>query len=182
MKRKLTGAICLILALSLLCSVSAFAATIEDKTASTKITYTKEKEQSEPTPSRPVYEIAIPAEMSLNDGNTMPIYLTENNLTAAQRLDVCIDANSELDSTDHTLHLQGSKSQTPAKVKIGYYLSGGTVEYIDNGGFWQVAAFESGNVHPVARGTICFELTNESELAADTYSGTLNFSLKLITE
>lgn len=182
MKRKLTAAICLVLALSLLCSIPAFAATFEDKTASTQITYTKAKEQSEPTPSRPVYEIAIPAEMSLNDGNTMAIYLTENNLTAAQRLDVCIDADSELDSVDHTLHLQGSKSQTPAKVKVGCYIAAGKVQYIDNTGFWQVAAFESGNVHPVTRGTVCFELTNESELVADTYSGTLNFSLTLTTE
>lgn len=182
MKRKLTGAICLILALSLLCSVSAFAATIEDKTASTKITYTKENEQSEPTPSRPVYEIAIPAEISLNDSDTVAIYLTENNMTAAQHLDVCINATTELNSADHTLHLQGSKSQTPAKVKIGYYIAEGIIEYIDNSGSWQVAGFESGNVHPVARGTVHFELANESELAADTYSGTLNFTLKLITE
>ena len=192
MKRKISGALCLLLIFCLMCSVTAYAA--DETEIQTIITYTKTeepKQEEQPTETEtptvdnedeneqtnlPVYEIAIPSEMSLNNGTTIPIYLITNNLTDGQTLNVYIDADRTIES-DGYLHLQGTNTDDVAKVVVGYYNSAGKPTHINNSGIWQVGVFESGNIRPVRYGTIYFNVVNESELAADTYTGTVYFVL-----
>ena len=192
MKRKFSGALCLLLIFCLMCSVTAYAA--DETEIQTIITYTtaEEPEQEEPPAETeppavdsgdydepvniPVYEIAIPSEMSLNNGTTIPIYLITNNLTDEQTLNVYIDADRTL-ADDGYLHLQGTNTDDVAKVVVGYYNSAGKPTHINNSGIWQVGIFESGNIRPVRYGTIYFNVVNDSELAADTYTGTVYFVL-----
>ena len=194
MKRKISGALCLLLIFSLVCSVTAYAA--DETEIKTIITYTKteEPEQEEQpaeteTPTvdngdddkqvnTPVYEIAIPSEMSLNEGTVIPIYLITNNLTDEQTLRVHIDADRTL-ADDYYLHLRGTNTDDIAKVAVGYYNSAGKPTRINNSGIWEVGVFESGNIRPVRYGTIYFNVINESELAADTYTGTVYFVLNV---
>ncbi len=197
MKSKKMRAFVLVLTVCFMCNVPAFAA--ESTEAQTKVTYTKtveeapepstpavkpqppSEDETSPAPSKPVYEIAIPSEFSLNTSNVLPVYLAENNLSEGQTLAVCIDANRTM-SNDGYLYLQGTQSQTPAKVAIGYYTNTDYVQYIGASGFYQVASFEAGDVHPVLYGTLLFELQNEQELVADTYTGTIFFSLSVSEE
>jgi hypothetical protein len=193
---KLLKKICaftLALAVCFMCGVSAFAADTAE--AQTKVTYTKTAEETpkpspssgttyraedetDPEPSEPVYEIAIPSEFSLNTANTIPIYLTENSLAEGQSLEVLIDANQTI-SDDGYLHLQGTQGQSPAKVAIGYYTNSNYVEYVNASGYFEVALFSAGDVHPTQYGTLFFELKNEQELIADTYTGTIFFSMRV---
>lgn len=185
MKAKFAGIVSAVLALCILCSVSALAVSTDEQTTGMTVTYTKQESGgggSDPEPNRPAYVISIPSEMSLNSGDTLPIYLKENNLTGTQKLNVFIDTVSTLED-DLFLHLNGTKGQTPAKVSVGYYNAWGNVEYIDfNTGTCQVAQFESGNNHPVWCGTLYFNLENESELIADTYTGTVHFLMSVDSE
>lgn len=188
MKCKLLGALCLLLILCFMCGATAYAA--DETEIETIITYTKAEEPKQEQPPAiesgvgdemaniPVYEIAIPSEMSLNNGATMPIYLITNNLTNGQSLRVHIDADRTL-ADDGYLHLQGTNTVDVAKVAIGYYNSVGNPTYIDNSGIWEVGIFESGNIRPVRWGTIFFDVVNDSELAADTYTGTVYFVLNI---
>ena len=171
------------LAFSLILSGSAYAAD-ETTTQEMTVTYTKQEdpEQSaEPAPSRPVYEISIPSQMSLNEGDTIPLYLIENNLPAGKMLQVYIDGEKTVEA-DGYLHLAGTKGQTPAKVAIGYYQSNGTAEYINNAGIWCVAEFVSGNIRPISGGVLFMRVTNDTELLADTYTGTVHFRLRTYDE
>lgn len=183
MKSKFVSILSLALIFCLLCGVSAYAA--DETELQTVITYTKtaDTEETEDSggPSLPIYEIAIPSELSLNSGDTIPIYLTENNLPDGELLRVNIDADRTI-AEDGYMHLQGTHSETPAKVLIGYYLSDGNRMYIDKTGIYEVAIFESGNVHPISSGTLFFSVKNDSELIADTYTGTVYFTLFTTSE
>ncbi len=176
MKRKVTAMLCLLLVLSTVGSISAYAATIDEDTTGTTLTYTKEAPPVDV--NLPLYEIAIPSEMSLNAGDTMPIYLTANNMAPGQRLTVYIDG-SNMDEQS-LVPLYGTKGQAPAEVMIGYYDSDGMSNTLGGGpGLYPVAAFESGNIRPVLNGTIFFRVQNADELIADTYTGTVNFLLRV---
>ena len=190
MKRNFSGVLCLLLIFCLMCSVTAYAA--DETEIQTIITYTKTEEppaETEPPAvdsgdddepvNTPVYEIAIPLEKKLNtDGTALPIYLITNNLTGGQTLRVHIDADRTL-ADDYYLHLQGTNTDDVAKVAVGYYNSAGNPTRIDNSGIWEVGIFESGNIRPVQWGTLYFDVLNESELAADTYTGTVYFVLRV---
>lgn len=194
MKRKFSGVLCLLLIFCLMCSVTAYAA--DETEIQTIITYTKTEEPPQEEPpaeteppavdsdndepvNTPVYEIAIPSEMDLNiDGTVIPIYLITNNLTDEQTLRVHIDADRTL-ADDYYLHLQGTNTDDVATVSVGYYNSAGKPTRINNSGIWEVGVFESGNIRPVRYGTIYFNVINESELAADTYTGTVYFVLRI---
>lgn len=192
MKRKITGVLSLLLIFCLMCSVTAYAA--DEGEIQTIITYTKAEEPKQEEPpaeteppavdsgdydepvNTPVYEIAIPSELSLNNSTVIPIYLITNNLTDEQTLRVNIDADRTL-ADDGYLHLQGTNTDDVAKVVVGYYNSVGNPEHINNSGIWEIGVFESGNIRPVRYGTIFFDVVNDSELAADTYTGTVYFVL-----
>lgn len=187
MRSKLIAALCLIVSLSLLCSISAYA--VSGSEAETVLTYTKQ-EAPAPTPdtsgdsepSRPIYEIAIPAEMNLNAGDTMPIYLTENNLASNQKLTVCIDGNRNL-SDDGYIYLHGEEGSTPAKVSVGFYNNGGNAEYVNIPTcLYGVAVFDSTDVHPIYAGTLFFRVVNADELDGGTYTGRVCFTFELTTE
>lgn len=183
MKSKFFIFLGVVLALFLVLGVTAYATddiTLQEMT----VTYTKQEipdQDVETVPSRPVYEISIPSVFSLNEANTLPLYLTENNIPDGKALQVCIDGEKTIQN-DTYLHLEGTKGQTPAKVVIGCYSSSGVEEYLDFWGKWGIACFISGNSHPVNRGTIFFKVVNDEELIADTYTGTVHFSMMLIDE
>ena len=118
MKVKFVGIVSAILALCILCSVSALAVSADEQTAGMTVTYTKQESGggSDPEPNLPAYVISIPAEMSLNNGETLPIYLKENNLTGTQKLNVFIDTVSTLED-DLFLHLNGTKMGQRARPR-----------------------------------------------------------------
>lgn len=192
MKRKIITVASLVLAFSLLCGVSAFAATVEQINKNMTFTYTKASEGSEdtystPTPAqdpadnKPLYEISIPSEMSLNEYDTIPLYLTENNLLDGQRLEVYIDASTTI-GADGYMHLHGAKGTQEAKIKIiGYDAESNTFQ-ITGGGIWLVGAYEKGSNFPTTNGTLQFSLVNGDELDNDTYTGTVHFALYVVNE
>lgn len=176
MKLKVLSILSAILILSLFLGMTAYA--LDDTTQIMTITYTKE--ESDASPSLPVYEVFIPAAFSLNENSIMPIYLTENNLQEGQGLSVLIDGAKTL-REDKYVHLDGTKGQTPAKVLIGCYYNG-RVDYLNFWGQWGVATFESGKNLPASGGTIFFEIVNDKELIADTYTGRVHFIFRLYDE
>ena len=118
--------------------------------------------------------------MSLNAGDTLPIYLKENNIPDGKFLYVYING-SKLIHDGSYLYLRGAKEQSIAKVAIGHYSSySGEREYINPMVLSLVATFNGNSIHPLEGGTIFFEIVNEGELIADTYTGTVYFSLSLI--
>ena len=177
MKSKILIALSVTLVLSLVLGIPAYA--LDDTTQIMTVTYTKEEPDT--SPSLPVYEVFIPANFSINGNNIMPIYLTENNLQEGQGLLVLIDGTKTLQA-DKYVHLEGTKGQTPAKALIGCYFQNGRAEYLNFWGQWGVATFESGNVLPVNGGTLFFEIVNDKELIADTYTGMVHFIFRLYDE
>ena len=177
MKSKILIALSAMLVLSLFLGIPAYA--LDDTTQIMTVTYTKEEPDT--SPSLPVYEVFIPAAFSLNENSMMPIYLTENNLQDGQHLSVLIDGAKTLQE-DKYVHLEGTKGQAPAKVLIGCYFQNGRAEYLDFWEQWGVATFESGNIRPVSGGTLFFEIVNDKELIADTYTGRVHFVFRLYDE
>lgn len=180
MKSRFLGALGIALALSIVLGVTAYAADTTEMEMT--ITYTKQEEPGQdmaPAPSRPVYVISIPSSMSLNAGDTLPIYLKENNIPDGSLLHVYINGNKLLHDGSY-LYFEGTKGQSIAKVAIGHYSYSGEREYLNPMGLSLVAAFDGSNIHPIEGGTIFFEVMNEGELIADTYTGTVHFSLRLI--
>lgn len=175
MKRKLLPVLCLLLVSCLMCgSISAYAA--DESEIKTRVSYTKYSEPEEEQTNLPLYEISIPADMSLNNGTSLPIYLITNNLVDGQRLHVHIDADRTI-GDDTYLSLYGTNTNDVAKVTFGYYNSIGKPVYINNTGMWEVATFESGNIRPVFGGTLFFNVINDDELSVDTYTGNVYFKL-----
>ena len=178
MKRRLFGAVCLAVAL---CMVFGMTAEAADETQMT-VTYIKQEparstDSGDDAPSRPAYVIAIPAEFSLNTSDTMPLYLTENNIPEGKRLHVHIDGARTI-AEDGYMHLQGTQGDD-ARVRVGIYNSAGREDALTFQGAFEVAAFERGDVHPVWGGTMFLHVVNDDELTPDTYTGTLYFSLNL---
>lgn len=193
MKAKLTVALCLLLVMSLVCSISAYAASGNE--IETTITYTKqadsepepepdpapEETPSDDEPSRPVYEIAIPSEMSMSNGTTLPIYLTENNIPEGYVLSVYIDGSKSY-GDDGFLHLSGTKGQADALVIINRYDVDGSYMAVTQQPYPKVAAFVHGNIRPIQYGTLNFTVIDEEVLPPDTYTGRIYFDLSLVLE
>lgn len=198
MKTKFATALCLLLSLSLLCSVSAYA--VNDSEAETVLTYIKQEEPTpapdtsdtprEPSsgeasgdsePSRPIYEIVIPAEESMSNGSTFPIYLSENNIPEGYVLSVYIDSGRSY-GEDGLLHLKGTKGQADALVIVNRYDRDGSYMAVTQQSMPKVAAFAPGNIRPVQYGTLFFSVIDEEQLPADTYTGRLYFNIVLELE
>lgn len=186
MKAKFAAALCLLLSLSILCGVSAYAAGSEMETV---VTYTKQGEtdwgggsSADDSPSRPVYEIAIPTEQDLaQDGSAIPIHLTENNIPAGYVLNVYIDSAKTFDKNGF-LHLTGTKGNTDALAYIFRYLTDGSFETFFEEDFPKVAAFNKDSNFPFEYGTLNFQIVNEDDLVPDTYTGRVYFKLELVSE
>lgn len=186
MKTRFTAALCLLLSLSILCGVSAYAAGSEMETV---VTYTKQGETDQAGgssvddgPSRPVYEIAIPAEKDLaQDGTALPIHLTENSIPAGYVLNVYIDSAKTFDKSGY-FHLTGTKGNADALAYIFRYLPDGSAETFFGEDFPKVAAFDRDSNFPFEYGTLNFQIMNENEIAPDTYTGRVYFKLELVTE
>lgn len=184
MKTKFIAGLCLLLSLSVLCSFPAFATSNELETI---VVYTKNGDvypgEDDPSTdsgtSRPVYEIAIPAEKDLaRDGSALPIHLTENNIPDGYMLNVYIDSAKTFGS-DGFLHLTGAKGQDDALAYIFRYNSDGSAETFWNEDLPKVAAFDSESKFPVEYGTLQFQVVNEDEIEPDTYTGRVYFRLEI---
>lgn len=186
MKAKFAAALCLLLSLSILCGVSAYAVGSEMETV---VTYTKQGEtdwgggsSADDSPSRPVYEIAIPAEKDLaQDGTALPIHLTENNIPAGYVLNVYIDSAKTFDQSGY-FHLTGTKGNADALAYIFRYAPEGYSETFYGEAFPKVAAFRQESNFPFEYGTLTFQVMNEDEIAPDTYTGRVYFKLELVAE
>ena len=170
MKAKFAAALCLLLSLSILCGVSAYAAGSEMETV---VTYTKQGEtdwgggsSADDSPSRPVYEIAIPA---------------ENNIPAGYVLNVYIDSAKTFDQSGY-FHLTGTKGNADALAYIFRYAPEGYTETFYGEAFPKVAAFRQESNFPFEYGTLTFQVMNEDEIAPDTYTGRVYFKLELVSE
>lgn len=195
MRSKFTAALCLIVSLSLLCSVSAYA--VSGSEAETVLTYIKNEDPApvpdtspgassgdnsdDDEPSRPVYEVVIPAEESMSNGSTLPIYLSENNIPEGYVLRVSIDCEKTLDKNG-LLHLSGTKGQADALVIVNRYDRDGSYMSITPNASPTVAIFEPGNIRPVQYGTLFFSVIDEEQLPADTYTGRIYFHIALEQE
>jgi len=198
MKAKLTAALCLLLSLSLLCSVSAYAASGGE--VKTVLTYIKLEDPApapdttdpphEPSsgdasydsePSRPIYEIVIPAEESMSNGSTLPIYLSENNIPEGHVLGVYIDSERSY-GEDGFLHLKGTKGQADALVIVNRYDHNGSYMAVTQQSMPKVATFAPGNIRPIQYGTLFFSVIDEEQLPADTYTGCIYFNIVLELE
>lgn len=186
MRTKFAAAICLLLSLSVLCDVSAYAASSEIETV---VTYTKQGDtyqsgdfSEDDGPSRPMYEIAIPTEQDLaQDGSAIPIHLTENNIPAGYVLNVYIDSAKTFDKNGF-LHLTGTKGNTDALAYIFRYLTDGSFETFFEEDFPKVAAFNKDSNFPFEYGTLNFQIVNEDDLVPDTYTGRVYFKLEVTTK
>ncbi len=182
MRKKIATALSVLLVVCLMGSMTAYAATTNDNNIVTTVTYTKTESPSDTgEPNLPLYEIAIPSQMSINEGNLLPIYLIENNLSGTQTLRVMVDADMTIED-DGFLHLAGTQNQSPAKVSVGYYNTAGNTYKIGSSGVYEVATFKSGNNHPASNGTMFFDIIDEDALIADTYTGRVYFTLRVTTE
>lgn len=192
MRSKFIAALCLIVSLSLLCSVSAYA--VSGSEAETVLTYIKNEDPA-PVPdtspgapsgdnsdddehSRPVYEVVIPAEESMSNGSTLPIYLSENNIPEGYVLGVYIDSARSY-GEDGLLHLTGTKGQADALVIVNRYDRDGSYMAVTQQSMPKVAVFEPGNIRPAQYGTLFFSVIDEEQLPADTYTGRIYFNFVL---
>ena len=186
MKTRFAAALCLLLSLSVLCGVSAYAAGSEMEAI---ITYTKQGDiyqsgdfSEDDGPSRPVYEITIPTEQDLaRDGSAMPIHLTENNIPAGYVLNVYIDSAKTFDKNGF-LRLTGIKGNTDALAYIFRYLPDGSAETFFGEDFPKVAAFDRDSNFPIEYGTLNFQIMNENGIEPDTYTGRVYFRLEVVAK
>lgn len=185
MKAKFATVLCLLLSLSVLCGVSAYAANSEMETV---VTYTKQGNtdqgggSSADEPSRPVYEIAIPMEKDIAKKDTLlPIHLTENNIPAGYKLNVYIDSKKTFDELGF-FHLTGTKGGADALAYIFRYVPEGYAETFWEEDLAKVAAFDCESNLPIEYGTLTFQIMNEDDIATDTYTGRMYFKLELVEE
>lgn len=198
MKAKFVAALCLLLSMSLLCSVSAYA--VSGGEAETVLTYIKQEDPApapdapdatrelsggdasdDSEPSRPIYEIVIPAEESMSNGSTFPIYLSENNIPEDYVLSVYIDSERSY-GEDGLLHLRGTNGQADALVIVNRYDRDGSYMAVTQQSMPKVATFAPGNIRPAQYGTLFFRVIDEEQLPADTYTGRLYFNIVLELE
>ena len=191
MRSKFIAALCLIVSLALLCSVSAYA--VSGGEAETVLTYIKNEDPApapdtspgassgdnsgDDEPSRPVYEVVIPAEESMSNGSTLPIYLSENNIPEGYVLGVYIDSARSY-GEDGLLHLTGTKGHD-ALVIVNRYDRDVSYMAVTQQSMPKVAVFEPENIRPVQYGTLFFSVIDEEQLPADTYTGRIYFNFVL---
>lgn len=194
MKHNIMRWLCLVLAFCLLGSSVAYAA--NETAATMTVTYTQEApEPSEtespndtPTEEMPTtqpgnqassYEIDIPSEISLNDGDSTLLMMNSLNIGKSFKVVVYIDGDRTFQD-DGFLHLTAPGNDQTAKTAVYRYNSeSDTYERLSGDGEHEVAVFKYYSLNPNKYGLLRFEIENQSELEPGTYSGTVYFSIRM---
>ena len=173
MKRKIAILLCASAVVCIAASATAYAA--NETTGTTIVTYTQEEEAGETSPA--LYEINIPAEVSLNDGREM--YITANylNLSSGQSVTVYLDGDKTF-SEDGYFHLQADGKED-ARIAINRRNQAkNTGELIGGSGLFGAAIFEGNNLQPMEYGTLYLNLIGKSSIEPGSYQGTLYFTIQ----
>lgn len=192
MKEKTRVALCLVLALCLALSSTAYA--LEQTTAETRITYTKTGDNSSPSPpvtAAASYEINIPAEVSLNAGRELYITAANLNLSGGESVVVSVDFarsyTTELGEAeeggvleDSYIKLDSVDGSSFAKVNINRHnYDTGAGELIVSTDT-TAAVFTGSSLQPSKYGLLYLNLYRPGTIEPGTYSGTLYFTIELV--
>lgn len=180
MKSKIKVLLFLVLVVCLSLTSTAYAANRTE--ATTRVTYTKEGENSNsipPLPSGASYEINIPADVSLNKGRELWITANSMSLSEGQSVVVNLDYYRTFDDRGH-LHLRDSNTGSEALVAINRHdfdiNAGGLLYDTDT----TVAVFTGNSLQANKYGLLYLNLLQPGTIAPGTYEGTIYFTIELI--
>lgn len=141
-----------------------------------------EPEETEPIPEQGIYEVDIPAEISINEQEKLYITLSYSTLTENQTVYVYIDGDRSFNPFDGYLHLSPTYTDSyEAIVRVGRYWGENTIfGFLTGRGLHKVATFRGPNLQPTEYGIIRFDVLNDTELKNDTYRGTLYFRISFV--
>lgn len=193
MKKRTRTAAFLVMVFCVLLSSSAYAANeTETKTTVTYelqeeeskgggVTYTPDATGDGGTDEQKIYELDIPATVSLNEGNALNIRMSYCELPEGKNIIVYIDGDRTFDSSDGYLHLKAAGEHDDAKVMVSRNTADfNNLEEVRGPGLHEVGVYDWSWIFPSKYGYLSLDLIYIDQIEPDTYTGTIYFAIKVV--
>lgn len=193
MKKRTRTAAFLVMVFCVLLSSSAYAANETETT--TTVTYELQEEESKGggviytpdatgdggTDEQKIYELDIPATVSLNEGNSLNIRMSYCELPEGKNIIVYIDGDRTFDPSDGYLHLKAAGEHDDAKVMVSRNTADfNALEEVRGPGLHEVGVYDWSWIFPSKYGYLSLDLIYIDQIKPDTYTGTIYFAIKVV--
>ncbi len=193
MRKQIRTAVLLVMVACVLLSSTAYAANETETTTTVTyeqqgdentgggVIYTPDNTENSGSEEQKIYELDIPATVSLNDGNALPIRMSYCELPEGKNIIVYIDGDRSFDPSDGYLHLKAAGDHDDVKVMVSRNTEDfDGFEELRGPGLHEVGVYDWSWIFPSKYGQLSLDLLYIDQIKPDTYTGTLYFAIKVI--